>query len=78
MLSLAAPAGFFAITDGVAGGARSAGRCVIGLASGDAGAGGVGRSMRGMWPATGTRGGTQSIAVLVLRGWFWEKKKHGD
>ena len=41
-LSLAAPPGFFAINDRVAGGARRAGRCVVGLPSGNLGAGGCG------------------------------------
>lgn len=77
MLSLAAPPGFFAVTDRVVGGARRASRCVVGLASGNAGAGGVWGCMCGVWTATRTWRGTQSIPVLALRGWVWEKgKKH--
>lgn len=68
MLSLAASPRFFAVTDRVVGGARRAGRCVVGLASGDSGAGRVGRSVRGVRATTRTWGGTQSIPVLALRG----------
>lgn len=68
MLSLAAPPGFFAVTDRVVGRARRASRCVVGLASGNSGAGGVGRSVRGMRATTRTWWGTQSIPVLALRG----------
>ena len=67
-LSLAAPPGFFAVTDGVVGGARRASSCVVGLASGNSGAGGVGRSVRGMWATTRTRRGSQAIPILALRG----------
>lgn len=68
LLSLAAPPGFFAVTDRVAGGARRAGRCVVGLASGNSGAGGVRGYVRWVWATTRTWWGTQSIPVLVLRG----------
>lgn len=69
MLSFAAPPGFFAVTNRVAGRARWACRCVVGLASSDSGAGRVGGSMRGMWATTRTCWGTQSIPILALRGW---------
>ena len=68
LLSLAAPPGFFAVTDRVAGGARRAGRCVVGLASGNSGAGGVGGRVRGVRATTRTWRGAQSIPVLALRG----------
>jgi hypothetical protein len=41
LLSLAASSGFFAVADRVAGGARRAGRRVVGLTSSDSGAGGM-------------------------------------
>ena len=65
-LSLAAPPGFFAITDGVAGGAGGTGRCVVGLASGNSGAGGVGGSVRRVRATARTWWGAQSIPVLAL------------
>lgn len=67
-LSLAAPPGFFAVTDGVVGGAGGAGSCVVGLASGNSGAGGVGGSVRRVRATTRTWWGAQSIPVLALRG----------
>lgn len=68
MLSLAAPPGFFAVTDRAAGGARRAGRCVVGLASGNSGAGEMRGCVRGVRATTRTWWGTQSIPVLVLGG----------
>lgn len=68
MLSLAAPPGFFAVTDSVIGGARRTGRCVVGLASGNSGTRGMGGSVRGMRATTGTWWGAQSIPILALRG----------
>lgn len=68
MLSLAAPSGFFAVTDRVVGGARRSGRCMVGLASGNSGAGGVGGSVRRVRATTRTWWGAQSIPILALRG----------
>lgn len=68
MLSLAVPPGFLAVTDRVAGRARRAGRCVVGLASGNSGAGGMRGCVRGVRATTRAWWGTQSIPVLVLRG----------
>lgn len=68
LLSLAAPPGLFAVTDRVAGGARRAGSCVVGLASGNSGAGRVRGCVRRVRATTRTWWGTQSIPVLGLRG----------
>lgn len=68
LLSFAAPPGFFAVTDRVARGARRASSRVVGLASGNSGARGVGRSVRGVRTTTRTWWGAQSIPILALRG----------
>lgn len=68
LLSLAAPPGFFAVTDRIIGGSRRTSRCVVGLASGNSGTRGMGGSVRGMWATTRTWWGAQSIPILAVRG----------